>query len=216
MLIKPIILVSSCYRDQKNGNNQAIRDTWGKDSAIPYKIFIGDMPPTADDEVCLDYCPDGYFSLPVKTAQSLRWAMLRGYNYFFRAFTDTYIDTRRLLKSGFEGQSYRGNPCGFYRDLFMHGGPGYWLDLWAAQIVACASDQAFEQKFEDYWVGHLMMNHGVAPSYDFRLSMGNSYDRRENMVLPSNDIITEHLSDSGNRYDCSTMYARHALRFPTL
>lgn len=215
MKSKPIILISSCRRDQENGNNQAIRDTWGHRSVIPYRFFVGDVPPVADDEICLDYCPDGYFSLPCKTWGSLKWAFENGYTHYFRAFTDTYIDTERLLASGWEAHDYYGNPCGFYRDLFMHGGPGYWLGLRAAQIIINQGyEKALGEKFEDYWVGKLMMEHQVPPAYDFRLSMGSSYSRREPMVLPTNDIISEHLSDSGNKYDKMSMYARHALRFP--
>ena len=209
---RPIILISSCKRDQENGNNQAIRNTWGAHSVIPYRFFVGDTSPEHDDEIMLD-CPDNYFSLPMKTQLSLRWAMLEGYTHFFRAFTDTFIDTERLAKSGFEEHLYSGNPCGFWRDLFHHGGPGYWLNLNAAQLVI-TQPHAHAEKLEDYWVGMLMQKYGVPPHHDFRYSMGLSYGRRERPSLPDNDIISEHLSDSGNKYDNKTMYDRHKLRYP--
>jgi hypothetical protein len=211
-MVKPVILISSCVKDRKNGNNDAIRQTWGKASVIPYKFFIGDMDPIEDDEVGLPGCPDNYFSLPQKTQESLAWAIRGGYTHMFRAFTDTYIDTGRLLHSGFERAAYIGNPCGFYADLFMHGGPGYWLSAAAAQHVVMSD--VVGQKLEDYWVGKLMQAHKIYTAFDFRYSMGNSYDRREGRSLLENDIISEHLSDSGNKYNYGVMLGRHKLRFP--
>ena len=210
--LKPVILISSCVKDRNNGNNQAIRDTWGKASLIPYVFCLGDTDPVEQDELYCD-CPDNYFSLPHKTQASLKWAISQGFTHMFRAFTDTYVDTGRLLYSEFERSDYVGNPCGFYRDLFYHGGPGYWVSARAAQHVVMSDVEG--QKLEDFWVGKVVQRFqpDLIYKHDFRYSMGQSYNRREPRVLLTNDIISEHLSDSGNKYDSGKMYARHNARF---
>lgn len=214
-MLKPIILISSCAKDQsvEVGNNQAIRDTWGRTAVIPYKFFLGDFGYSGGDIVDLD-CPDNYFSLPWKTKLSLEWALREGYTHFFRAFTDTYIDTFRLSKSDFERYSYVGNPCGFWQTGFMHGGPGYWLDQEAAQLVV--NQDCRKQRLEDYWVGRVVARHGLNVQNDFRYSMGTSYGRREAQISCKNDIISEHLSSRSGKYDKSMMYDAHRRRFPVL
>lgn len=220
-LSKPVILVSSCASDIRKGYNQAIRETWGKVSLIPIFFFIGYTDDAlATDEIMVE-APDNYYSLPMKTALSVRWALNLGYTHFFRAFTDTYVDTGRLLRSGFENHEYVGNMCGFHVAGFMHGGPGYWLGPQAGQIVA--NELPVHEKFEDQWVGKMMRRHNIGFVPDFRYSMGTSYDRRELPSLPTNDIISEHLSNSAiyehknvPLYDPSMMHGRHSNRFPKL
>ena len=104
----------------------------------------------------------------------------------------------------------------------MHGGPGYWLGPLAMQIVGNEFPQ--HARFEDQFVGRLMMQHNIAFTPDFRYSLGQSYHHRESPCLPENDIISEHLSNSGiyevgksgrEVYSAAVMTERHALRYPT-
>ena len=207
---KPVILISSCVRDRLNGNQEAIRETWGENSAIPYFFCIGDMAPTADDEIELD-CPDNYFSLCLKTQASLKWALEQGYTHMIRAFTDTYIDTERLLAAEYANDDYVGNVCTAFKFPFLHGGPGYILSAKAAQIVV-ASDPGDHWKLEDQWVGWLMRENGIEYIHDPRFSMGRSYTHRELKPLADNDIISVHLSSQRGQYDKRSMYRTHRHR----
>ena len=50
--MRVLLGVTSCVRDAQNGNNQAIRDTWGKDlpADVDLRFFIGDGTATGEDE----------------------------------------------------------------------------------------------------------------------------------------------------------------------
>jgi len=208
-LAKPVILVSSCVRDRKNGSQQAIRDTWGADSKIPYFFFLGDTAPEAPDEVELD-CPDNYFSLPQKTQLSLKWALDRGYTQMIRAFTDTYIDTQRLVETCYGRDDYVGNLCTQVGWTFINGGPGYILSRKCAKVVV--DSDIGNWQLEDQWVGWLMSHNKIEPIHDPRFSMGRSYTHREPFPLPDNDVITAHLSSQRGVYDKYLMYRTHRRR----
>lgn len=215
--MRPIILISSCNRDRRNGHNQAVRDCWAHFSPIPYKFFLGDLEPERDDEVGLPWCPDNYFSLTQKTQESLRWALDQGYDWFFRAFTDTFIDTVRLASFAQEIPhitcDYIGNTSFSPRILFCHGGPGYWLSRRAAELVVQAPRQGEFEKMEDQFVGEVMMKHSIKPIVETRFSMGQSYGMCEPAVLPHNDIITCHLSNWCNKYVNEWMYQAYFWRY---
>lgn len=191
-------------RDRKNGNQQAIRDTWAKSPAIPYRFFLGDVDAENVDEVSLP-CPDNYFSLPMKTKMSLEWALKEGYTHTFRCFTDTFIDTLRLRNSAFAEADYIGNPFQHgTKGFFMHGGPGYWLSRRASELVV--SKELNGATLEDQWVGLSLIDTDVTIKCDYRYSMGLSYVYRQLSVLPDNDIISEHLSKHRENYDKQQMY----------
>ena len=204
--IKPIILISSCVRDRDNGNQQAIRDTWGATPVIPYRFFLGDTEPISADEVGL-FCPDNYFSLPAKTQESLKWALERGYTHMIRAFTDTYIDTQRLDMAQFGLLDYVGNMCYSHKFEFIHGGPGYVLSARAAQLVVDADVGTWA--LEDQWVGWLMIQNGIEGFHDPRFSMGRSYLHKEPFPTPANDILSVHLSSQRGQYDKYLMHRTH-------
>jgi hypothetical protein len=99
--MNPVILISSCKRDQDRGYHQVIRETWAQGSPIPVFFILGEGSRSADE--LLLTVPDGYDSLPYKTREGHRWALQAGFDYIFQAFVDTYIDPYRLLASSFEG-----------------------------------------------------------------------------------------------------------------
>ena len=212
---KPCILVSSCKRDVENGMNLAVRDTWATDSKLPYFFILGDGNKQRwADEVILNV-PDDYLSLPFKTKHSIEWAVRCGFTHIFRAFTDTFIDTHRLLyDSNYASHPYIGNRS---KDGFVHGGPGYWLGPKAIKILIDApiEKSKFENdKYEDQWVGRVLALHGIHCRDDKNYSMGWSYGLDEQDPLETNEIITVHLSgESSGQYDKDWMGQVYAKRY---
>ena len=215
---KPVILVSSCKRDQQNGANQAVRETWGARSRIPYFFILGQGAKQLNpDELFFDV-GDAYLDLPHKTKQSLSWALNNGYTNAFRAFTDTFIDTERLLSSGFEKYDYTGNESEPYPGFtFAHGGPGYWLSRKGMKIVVDSpiDRKAFNSdQYEDQWSGRRLGLAGIKCVDDKRYSMGWSYDKEEpHLSLSSNNVISVHLSNQPGQYESDWMRQVHAERY---
>jgi hypothetical protein len=212
--MKPVILVSSCKKDQQLGHNQVIRDTWGKDSPIPVFFILGEGNVAEHpDEIVLPV-KDGYHDLPWKTREGHRWAKEQGYDWTFQAFTDTFIDVDRLVASDFTRGEFVGNK-GFnpaFRGFdFCHGGPGYWLSPHATDLILNA--EFGKETCEDQWVAWVMKIHGVACVDDKRYSMGTTYNYKESVPLPTNGVISCHLSDSGHKYTKDMMLAAFKLRY---
>lgn len=210
--VKPIILISSCKRDVENGYNQSIRDTWGADSPIDFKFFLGHGNVIQNPDEVLLNVPDDYGSLTAKTQASVQWALDNGYTHCFRSFTDTYIDPSRLLKSGFEKHHYIGNCFNCPGEPFCHGGPGYWLGPQAMPYVAKAVITATDN-CEDQWVGHVLKTAYIEPVHDDRYSMGLSYNRHERRISDDNAVISEHLSLQRGEYHKRWMYESYTRRF---
>lgn len=170
--MKVLVAISSCGRDTKNGFNQAVRDTWLKDlRGADYKFFLGrDVASAREDEIVVD-APDDYRSLPWKTKALLQWALDCGYDYVWKADTDTYVVPDRLLHSGFANHDYighfnaeLGNPNIVYGKCFTwaSGGSGYWLSRRAAEHVVkhdpipLSLCPVLNIPCEDLWVGQVL------------------------------------------------------------
>lgn len=207
-LPKPCILVSSCLRDQQNGSNDSIRQTWAKDSPIPVFFVVGDgVFARQSDEVKLNV-PDHYLAMPLKAKASLAWAVRNGFTHVFRCFTDSYVDVFRLADSRFQNHDYIGN----FVDGFAQGGPGYWLGPKAISIVLDCPirPEKFEaDKYEDQWIGRVLCGVGMD---DKRYSMGMSLKKAEPDPLHENDVVSVHLSMWTNQYDRDWMHQVHARR----
>ena len=214
---RPIILVGSCKKNQ--GNLDAIRQTWGKNSAIPYKFFMGEGCVAKYPDEFVVNTPDGYFHQIEKHKAALAWALAQGYNAIFLADDDTFIHTKRLLAS-YNGEDYKGNtfdtprppdPYGVPWD-FCHGGPGYWLSEKAARIIIAAPKIKDENPapIDDQFFAKVLLEAGIVPVHDPRFSMGRSYGRKEFSVTPNNDIISEHLSWTMGKYEKAWMHTAYA------
>jgi hypothetical protein len=212
----PVILVSSCKKDADSGNNQAIRQSWGKNSAIPYFFILGEGNAASADEIVFPV-KDDYLSLPHKTKEGHRWARENGYDWIFQCFTDTYVDTERLAKSGFESGHFVGNKGAWPPHAreragleFCHGGPGYWLSPKASDLIISAD--IGRETLEDQWVAAVMKANNILILDDKRYSMGTTYNFREPVPMPNNNVISCHLSDSGHKYTASLMFAAERKR----
>jgi hypothetical protein len=234
--MKILIAISSCGDFERNGNNQALRDTWLQDLApfaatVDYKFFFGhgqDGPELADSIVLPDV-PDDYGHLTYKTRSSLRWALAEGYDYVFRCFPDTYVRVDRLMACGFDAHDYHGDfrseeggridgGTGEFRPTlqqaqnYASGGAGYWLSRRAfarlvdAPILGVWRDTVMPY-VEDLWVGNILGKCGLELSYfDDRRFVNKGSTF---WPTPANDAITAHMSCPANHYDKAWMYDAH-------
>ena len=117
--MKLLFAVISYQGDAQNGNNQLIRETWGKDiQGADLRFFIGRRSTTfsqADDEELADFqrsrncqhawwesykdCCQDFWQVQVRSM--LAWSISRGYDFTYLCSTDTFVVPQLLMKTGF-------------------------------------------------------------------------------------------------------------------
>jgi hypothetical protein len=155
--VKCLIAISTCYDFEKNGSNDALRETWlpdvGKFPELDYRLFVG-RGQGAEDHLLMDELPrdmillpdveDDYGHLTYKTRASLRWAHAQNYDFVFRCFPDSYVRVDRLMNCGFTENDYHGDFRGDAKvnalehgraQNYASGGPGYWLSKRAYSLL---------------------------------------------------------------------------------
>jgi hypothetical protein len=124
--MKVLFAVISYQGDVQNGNNQLIRETWGKDiTDANLQFFIGrrslSFAPQSD-EVLVDFqkhrtcqhawwesyknCCQDFWQVQVRSI--LEWSLIREYDFTYLCSTDTFVVPRGLMKTGFEKYDYSG------------------------------------------------------------------------------------------------------------
>lgn len=172
------VLIGIPSRNENVEKRQACRETWLSSCEVPFLFFLSGISSTSSDEVSLN-CVDDYLSHKVQII--CRFALDRGYDYLFKCDDDTYVNTFRLLESGFEGNDWVGRNCGHY----TQGGAGYWVSRKALEILANAPKS--EWRSEDRWVGRTLLAAGLKITHDER------YCNKGLVPIPHfNDIITAH------------------------
>ena len=156
----------------------AIRDTWAGDDPRVHFFTGWELN-----------VPDTYEALPQKTHAICKWALQRKIAPVFLCDTDTYVCLPRLEPAS----SYTGYKLPDKE--YASGGAGYWLNMEEMTLVAAGDPAKFTN--EDEMVGALV----GSPIHDPRYAL---YDD----VLPSNDIITRHLS-SRKAFEVGMMYKAH-------
>lgn len=144
--------------------------------------------------------PDDYGHLPEKTKAIC--GMVKDHDFCFLTDTDSYVSIPKLLASGYEAHDYIG-----YRlegKDYASGGAGYWLSRKAMQVVASCDPSRFTA--EDEMVGTVLKEAGIKLHHDPRYALYRD-------VLPTNDVISRHLSSRGP-YQIEFMYAAHRLANP--
>jgi len=237
--MKYLIAISSCYDFEKNGSNDAMRETWlpdvGKFPGLEYRFFFGygqgaESADLLGDCILLPEVPDDYGHLTYKTRDSLKWAHERDFDFVLRAFPDTYIRVDRLMASGFRDFDYWGDFRGDASvNMLEHGraqnyasgGPGYWLSKRAYSLlidfpVLGVWRDELTPYVEDLWVGNVLGRTfiGQLPAMNPPLKYFDDQHRFVNRgsrywPTPKNDVISSHLS-CPDRYTKETMYAAHA------
>ncbi len=196
--MKLLIAINSCHLYERNGANEAARQTWlgeVSEHGFDYKFFVGLGGNAAADAVQLQ-APDDYNSLCYKTFESLKWTEERGYDFIFRCYPDTYVRPERLRWSGFEGFDYSGNFEG--GSMTAAGGPGYWLSAKAIEFMlrheVSPTHPNIGATFEDRWVGTVMnMYRDELTRFDERRLVEGGWLRPESTPRKSNDAISAHL-----------------------
>lgn len=236
--MRVLIAISSCYDFERNGNNQALRDTWLPDlrhhAFTHYKFFFGSGQGAESnplpDAVVLPDVPDDYGHLTYKTQASLRWAAERNYDFVFRCFADTYVRVDRLMSSGFEQYDYMGDfrneeggltqsdpqihrPTLQEAQNYASGGPGYFLSKRAYSLLLEAPILGLWRDdlmpyVEDMWVGNILGRHLEIPLKYFDDT--HRFVNKGSNFWPTrkNQVIASHLS-CPDRYRKETMYAAH-------
>ena len=174
-------------------------------------VYPGSPGSLGENEIVLEDTPDNYIGLPFKTVNSLRWALAKGYDYIFRAFTDTYIMPDRLAASGFEDHDATGwlwycQPCPAHPESTHSsplGGAGYWLSARAARIVV---DHPVDHWAEDALVGYALSKGSLKWSHDPRYP----HDPEDNPVLWK-DRITKHLGGVREEHGPALMLEAHRM-----
>jgi len=148
----------------------AQRATWiPQIKGADVKFFLAKQPrDPLPDEVFLDV-PDDYKSLPIKVKHMFIWARANGYIRTMKLDDDTYVHPTRMLAALPYDRDYVG---------FLNATPPrpwcsgfcYWLSARAMGIVADAPIPEGEWA-EDRWVGGVLHQHGIYPSYDPRYSL---------------------------------------------
>ena len=205
--MKILIAVLSCRAHA--AFQQAQRETWVKDipEGVDFKYFVG-YETTEPDEVQLGgdaFKPEQglkkYPSLPDKTKRLCQWALDYGYDYLFKTDTDTVINVKNLLNSGFKKWDYSGGYNQEETGEFCSGGAGYWLSRKAMQIV---SDSTFTSWAEDLFVAGSLKQAGILPVFD------PGYRWKPGEVIDS-EAITLHLGSAlhPKKYEPGMMYEHY-------
>ncbi|SRR6266576_814650 len=196
---KIFIGIESCHEHRYS--QQAVRDTYLKNSPVDYKFFLGTTrnstarPPSTEDEIIFPV-QDGWFKMLARFKLSIDWILEQGYDYFFRCHTDTYVHIPRLLSSGFEKHDFIGcrQQCNS-APPFCYGGAGFWLSRKAMlSLQTILQEDAWikrmERSTEDYEIGEILSGNGFDVVHDARYGgqppVGPQLD---------NDFITLHESE---------------------
>lgn len=125
--MKTLFAVISYQGDAQNGNNQLIRETWGKDVVgADLRFFIGRRSVVfvpQPDEVLVDFqksrtCQHAWWESyegccvdfwQHQARDILRWSIEQNYDHTFLCSTDTYLIPRKLMQTGFERYDYSGH-----------------------------------------------------------------------------------------------------------
>lgn len=213
--MRPVILIGSCWQHMYAGFHDAIRETWGKDPAIPFFFVLGSAvdqgvkPLFMSKDTMIMPVPDDRDHLAHKALAAQRWARREGYDFVFQAWNDTYCFTRRMLASGFEKYDYSGHFRGedhlpqlgkAVLGCYASGGSGYWLSPYAGQAL-CDGGRP-DHWADDLWVGKVMKAAGIRGTQDYRYFSGGGYD-------PC--ALTVHLSRGSNNYQPAWMEQTHRL-----
>ena len=126
------------------------------------------------DEVLLPV-EDDFAHLPIKLKHMIRWALDKGFEYFFRADSDTYVDLPRLMACGFEQHDVMAHPT-------FGGGCGWVLGRRAMGALAYYPVSSF---IDEVWAAQCLRANGIPITHDLRFS--------DDDVSKDNDIIATHV-----------------------
>jgi len=132
--MKILIAVMTCARDR--WRIPAHREMLcGHGADVRFFLGCGNENPEPD-EMLVD-TEDDWEHLPFKVRFALKWALDNSYDYIFKCDSDTWVNVKALMESGFEGHNYVGlmGDEGESEGLAHcpSGGVGWWLSAKAAR-----------------------------------------------------------------------------------
>lgn len=141
-----LIAIKSCKRDQYNGYNDNVRNTWLRDlKGANYCFVLGNGATRLHPDELILNCGDRYEDLPWKTKAICQYVVEQKYDFVLLLDTDTFLIPNKFLSSGFDQFDYYGyfngeigKPKEVYWCLYSwaSGGSGYTLSYRAAQFIA--------------------------------------------------------------------------------
>lgn len=188
--MKILVAVMSCWMCELNGDNHSLRDTWLKDLAaypsVDYRFFHGSSasqyPGQAyrfeqgevkivPSDIEILKSPDDYSSLILKSQEFHKWGHERGYDFVFKADTDTYVDVPQLMNSNFAKYDYSGyhhtdpNAAPHIPYGLLGGGEGYWTSRRACEVISKATPSKDPGlnfgAAEDLWTANVLGAAGI-------------------------------------------------------
>ena len=213
-----LVAVKSCVRDALRGDEDCVRQSWGKylPENVDLRFFVGlpnfdDHFRAKDDEIILD-CPDDYDSLPKKTWAILDFLTMTDYDFCFLCDNDTFVHVPKFMKCGFENYDFAGrfghmpplgekfnykDPRGVYNDIYgwPSGGVGYFVSRKAAELAIREEPKTWA---EDQSIGQALGGHiksGEIKAVDLPNFEGNvswHFPRREYNNVVFNPTLGWH------------------------
>lgn len=176
---KFLLAILACHH--RAAHLQAIRDCWVPYIAgrFEYRFFFGrgnHANPQAD-EIILE-TDDHYRGLASKVQSACRWALHQGFKEFVKVDDDTVWIAPRLSKAVREWSRHdwvgvKLGPTDVYHGQeYARGGPGYYLNTRAMQVLACAhtpNPDIPSEYAEDSFVGKVLTQAGIKLIHDNRL-----------------------------------------------
>lgn len=194
--MKFLVAISSCEKFEKNGWNDAPRDTWLQ--GVEYKFFHGEGAQEKEDVVVLPV-GDDYLSLIEKTRQKFKWCLNQGFDFIFHCYHDTYARPERILSSRFEEVDYMGDyyhvGAVSYGD-HCQGGQGYFASRKVLQLMQREPllPEPWETYHEDVWVGKAVTRNSDTLLMRDSRNMVCLYKPEDQGPRASNSIMSCHLS----------------------
>jgi Galactosyltransferase len=215
---KLFVAILSCWQDERNGNNNAVRETWLKDMCgLNYAFILGEpsvqqvMLVEPPSDIQMYGVDDGYNALPWKTKFAVQYALNAGYDYLYKCDRDTFVLPRRLMSCGYEQRNYLGHfplhpregditsgPDMAGHHVYASGGCGYFLSRKAMEII---TNEPVLDWAEDRWVGDTLARAGVHGWHDRRF-----WFKRDIGMARDSEAISCHLSHGTGCYNKNTMY----------
>jgi len=181
-----LIAIESCAAHADRAQSQI--ETWAESPLISPLLGPARLEVFTGEDLDV---PDDYIHLPEKTKGICEYACEHTVDYMFKVDTDTYVSVPQLLQEDFAKHDYSGYVLDSLPVAPYCSGPHYWLSRKAFTILANEKwtkyRAAGHETAEDVMVGTILAAHGIYPHHEPRHSLFTP-------VLPSNDIISNHLT----------------------
>ena len=201
--LSTLIAFTSCHQYENQGLNDAVRNTWLPDAlqeGFDYKFFHGKGASEKEDVIIVD-SSDGYLSSTSKLKLKVEWALRQGFDFIFCCFPDTYACASRLSACDYKNWDYFG--CVFQHpggSPYCQGGCGWFMNRKAMQLII---DESNSYPNDDCFVGDVLNRPEIRRKHcDSFVYVGEG-------PLPTNSVITSHLSTRKEVFTVQSMIDEH-------